>query len=782
VFADLSPIHAGLFEPPPPTATPAERVVANLRGPASYSRRGRNGLYLKHLLVEDGSWHPSRDIAPLLDFSLGAETRDNCFAASCASMADLRAKLREFVARAAPSLAGTRCAVFLTTHGGYTRVTEPSADNPHCLGDYAVNGVTSESEDSRNVRDLLDAPWLAQNLVLPLARAAAVPGSGGQRGRLLWLHSTCFAPPILRVLASALKMGVPTTVFGGRGGGGGGGGDGGSGGGDGGSGGGDGGSGGGDGAPAPSLLLVTHWPLLSPVQDICSLLCADHGRKSMYGFINEKLRQLQTDLRMAENAPAASCTLRGVAGQLLVAFGKVDSSLGAMVCNFETRRSFVACVPWWASTAKGVQNAAGPPALLPPLPLVGARLARGKLEQQKHEIVVLDPQEEALNDQTPLPLEQLYTTAAAAGARSAKDLASEGAPPGEVLAIALLETARELKRGRTQFGSSSSTPVPAGSAEELVLREARAEWLASAIVYVPEGAAGDIAHRASCDLSVGLECLLAAVNARAEDSGGGGAAPASAPRPRAPWEMSLSAAHLISRTLLPLLDSLPFGTALIAHEKSLTEAAQCLAAARLLVEENAAIAAAATAQSSPMCEFVAQVNLASDLESPLRKFSDVPLRYRQTLVKAAMEVSATRWVGALCLLADLARFIRASAPDGAPSKSAAAWVDECRALAAGLLKIVDKFMLGDSAQRSPVEGWLRLLGQGSTLGSFEAALNADFVCAKTHSATPSPLSPGGPPAVAAVASLLTEPYERFLLAAPRAGGVYAWNTGVDEVL
>jgi hypothetical protein len=109
--------------------------------------------------------------------------------------------------------------------------------------------------------------------------------------------------------------------------------------------------------------------------------------------------------------------VRGVVAPLLSALGRVDSSLGAMVCHFELRRSFRACVPWWSSTAAGAQDAAGPPELLPPLPLTGAlaRPARVKKLADKHQIVYWEPEEEALLELAPQPLEALYASAAASG-------------------------------------------------------------------------------------------------------------------------------------------------------------------------------------------------------------------------------------------------------------------------------------------------------------------------------------------------------------------------------
>jgi len=771
VFSDLSHLHTGLFEPPPPTATAAERVVANLLLPGTYKRRGVNGVYLRSLLTADEGWDPARDLAPLLDFSLAAATRGHCSTNSCSSLADLKAQLVAFLARVAPRLAGTRCHVAFFTHGGFASATAPAAANPHCLGNYAVNGVTSPQEDAENVRDLLECAWLADNLVLPLAKAAAAPGSGGLPGRLVWMQSTCFAPPILRVLAGALHAGEPVAAFGGGGSGGGGGG----------------GGGAGGRLQGASLLLVTHWPLISPVQDVASLWCQGHGETAMYAYVAEQLEKLKAGLAAAANAPAASCALRGFVAPLLLALGRVDSSVGAMVSHFEVRRSLRACVPWWPSASAARQDAAGPvPALVPPLPLTGkdARPARVKKDAQKHQIVFWEPEEEALLKHTPQPLEAAYASAGAAGAKSARDLAGEGAAPGQVLATALLEAARALQKGRLEFGSSSAPP-PAGTEEARVLALARAAWLASATQYAPDGAAGDIAHRASANLSVALDCLLATVGACVAGGGGGGGGGGGAPRAPAPWELPPAAARLVSRTLMPLLDSLPLGTALVAHEKSLNEASLLLASARLIAEEADEAGAAGGEAASPLREWVAQVSLAPDLEPPHRVFSDVPLRFRRALAKAAMEVSATRWVGALCTLADVARFVRTDAAGAAapPAPAADAWVEEARALAAGLSKFIAKFSLGDSSTHSPVLSWLRLLGQGVTLRAFEEALNSAFVLSKTRS--PAAAHPahspaggaGGPPL-----PLLHESYERFLLAAPRSGGVYAWGCDPGEVL
>jgi hypothetical protein len=785
VFSDLSHLHTGLFAPPPATATAAERVVANLALPATYTRRGQRGVYLRSLLTAEAGWDPTADMAPLLDFSLGAATAANCDTAACASLAQLKARLPAFLARIAPQLAGTRCAAAFFTHGGFAKATAPSPQNPHCLGDYGVNGVTSPEEDTKNIRDLLDAPWLAEHLVVPLARAASAPGSNGLPGRLLWCQSTCYAPPILRVVAGALqrRLGAPLTIFSRGGGDSGGGGGGGSS-----SGGGGGGGSSSGGMPTGhlSLLLLTHWPLLSPLQDISSLLCQTHGEDSMYPYVSDQLIKLQASLAAATNTPSACIALRSFVAPLLSAFGRVDSSLGAMVLNFEERRSVRACVPWWKTTTAGREDAAGAPAMVPPLPLTGAtaRPARAAKDATKHQLLVWEPQEAALLEAAPQPLETLYAAAAARGARGAKDLAARDAAPGEVLAVALLEAARELQRRRTEFGSSSCLPL-AGSEEARVLARARDAWLATAVVYAHEDAPLTITHKASVNLSAGLECLLAAVDAHVGGDGGGGGGA----RPPAPWELTLPAAQLVSCTLLPLLDSLPFGHALVAHEKSLNETALCLCSARLLVEELDATAAAEDGGSSPLCQWVAQVVLAPDPMPPHRKYSDVPLRFRRALVKAAMEVSAARWVGTLCMLADLARHVRsddagaaagAAPPSPAPAPSDA-WVVGARRLAAGLFRLVSNFLSGDSSTLSPVLSWLQALRGGVTLGAFEGALNADFVAAKTC-ARALLGSPGGGGAVAPSVPLLNEAYVRFLHAAPRSGGVYAWGCGLGDTL
>ena len=153
-----------------------------------------------------------------------------------------------------------------------------------------------------------------------------------------------------------------------------------------------------------------------------------------------------------------------------------------------------------------------------------------------------------------------------------------------------------------------------------------------------------------------------------------------------------------------------------------------------------------------------------------------------------MEVSATRWAGALCMLADLARFTRtdfAAAPARAAGAAAAdPWLRQARTLAAGMDKFVSKFSQGDMTTLSPILAWLGRLNGGATLGAFEEAINSGFVLSKTRSNAPpgavtSPPAPGGgPPTI----PLLVEAYESFLLTAPRAGGVYAWGCKSDDVL
>ena len=844
VFADLSALHTGLFAPPAATASRAERAVTNLRGPATYVRRGEKGVYLAALLaVDNEDWHPTTDLGPLLDFSLDAATASQCAVGPAAGLAALKAQLTDFVGRiVAPRIGGTRATVVLYTHGGFAICTTPTPTNPHCLGEYSVNGVTNTAEDAQNVRDLLEAPWLAENLVAPLARAAGECGAaGGARGHLLWIQSTCFAPPIMRSLAVSLGGG-PLSVFG--------------------------------GPPAPlqpaatadplRLVLLTHWPLLSSVQDLASLLCQTHGEVSMYEHVAPRLSALCARLRAAAGAKvAAAAALRAFPAQLLEALSIVDSSVGAMAIRFENKRSAAACVPWWGGAA-----AAGPAALLPPLPLRGAKPARVRREREKHVIVVWDPEEAAVKERAAPPLEALYAAAALEGARGGAAALGVDGSPSEVLSSSLLVAARALQQGHSMSGGAP----PPGGIEARLLSAARVAWLATALVYAPEGAGGGVAaalaHKASVNLSVGLECHAAAVVAALAAEGGGGGegagcwgsgappppappsswtcaacslsnepsaplclaceAPNPAPPPHLPgqlpppWAMCLPTARLVCATLLPLLHSLPLGTALVAHEKSLSEAALRLASARLLVEdaeEGAAAAAAAAvaaaaaeaargspaspsepsseAASSPLCAWVAQVALAPDLSPPQRKYSDVPLRFRRALVKAAMEVSAARWPGALCKMADLARFARCDglppqvgSPSGAQSggnsgADACGWAASALGLARAVEGLVSLHSLGDSSIRSPVLRWLGLLrGGGMTLREFEARLDDDFVEGRTRmrlSRGVAGCAQTPQPHVAPV-PLLGAENEEILRKAQRMGGVYAWGVGQEETL
>lgn len=611
IFADLSSLAVGMGAPAlPPDASLTDQVCAVLGKAASYKRRNVSGLpYLPHLFNA-----PPSTLTALLTHAFEAPTSSQCLVdPPPTSLHHLQMQLEDFVGNVvAPRVQGHKVSLVLCSHGGVTKVT--NASEFYRLGDYAVQGVVGESDKAKWVNEDLSLSFFAHSVILPLAKAV------GSTGHLLWLHSTCYAPPILRGIAEALYL---TAACG--------------------SGGGGLGGGGtpplpllafsGSGSPehpvlpptgttgTPRVVLAADMPLFSPLQDFVST----------WGSFNQShhffLPLMHLKAVMA-SSPSPGKGIAAFPGDLLRHLAIFDTcSAGELVHNERIRAAWVGEV-WWGGESggggKGGDGAQTPLTLLPPPPSHPRRRVWGHKDLMTYSSVVWEGEEKAAEKEgPPKALVELYDSICAKAAPP--DTPATHSPQGEellspraALSQSLMMAGDELARawvGNLETPSEGGVKgTPTSAASRMVVEMAMGLWKGTSVTYQ-----GSPWHTSTFCLSTGLRCLDRAIEAVLEREGGGGGSggvgvtvPSLTPPPPlptfpfyggrevslSPWEMTTPHAHLFSASLLPLLHSIPSDALLVARNKCLNDGALRLAAARILSSSSSGSGASSSAPAA----------------------------------------------------------------------------------------------------------------------------------------------------------------------------------------
>ena len=166
-----------------------------LRSPAAprHSKRGSKDFpFLAHTVRSDVG---RARVSAVLHHALAAHP-ELCATEAADSLEGLHGVLSRFVrAVVAPRIAGSPTTLVMLSHGGSAMLNvRGRLDGP------AILGVGNSGDEYHGRSAVLLPAWLAREVALPLARAAAaLPG-----GRLLWAQNTCFSAPIVEALAAAV--------------------------------------------------------------------------------------------------------------------------------------------------------------------------------------------------------------------------------------------------------------------------------------------------------------------------------------------------------------------------------------------------------------------------------------------------------------------------------------------------------------------------------------------------------------------------------------------------
>jgi len=257
----------------------------------------------------------------------------------------------------------------------------------------------------------------------------------------------------------------------------------------------------------------------------------------------------------------------------------------------------------------------------------------------------------------------------------------------------------------------------------------------------------------------------------------------------APWEMSsLEHSRIFSACFLPLLHSIPPDALLVARLKCLNDASLRLASARIAVLESFH----GVEENLPYPSLLHAWSSRGILPDPPASDGDtgreVPSHYLLAVLKAAIEVSAARWPGALRLLGEVVGSVSSKpAPGGGlhdelgygGSQSGAAAADTADGgstsaaflhFSQNLNELLEKAGSGEMQSKLNPLPLLRKIktGECKTVYQLEAELCSHYQKTRTH--------------ISAQRPLLEEDTLVALSRCSRVGGVYAFGVGGDSEL